>query len=314
MCELRVRAGGVGVGRVDPCARAGPRARRDARSARGGRRALSAPALGSSPRRSGSRASTTGCPRPPPFELRPRTAEPEIVRGPRIGISKAVDRPWRYGLAGLPLSQPRPTTRLTTMPGPAASPATGACATIRPALPSVNPAMSTFSCTLRRRAPRGRQARQLRDHAVRQAQHDQRHRVVRRKSATSRLLRDHAVDALQRLRRLVGEHRLERLRSQPDPGQVDPLADDARHLDLVRLAVRGALRPVAAEVDDRRRAPGTGRCRAEGGRPCGSRASSCRRGRAGVERLGLLAAQPQRRLCERLPDQGGKDPPATGSP
>jgi DNA-3-methyladenine glycosylase len=36
----------------------------------------------------------------PPFELLPREGEPEIVRGPRIGISKAAEQPWRYGLAG----------------------------------------------------------------------------------------------------------------------------------------------------------------------------------------------------------------------
>jgi DNA-3-methyladenine glycosylase len=35
-----------------------------------------------------------------PFELRPRRAVVEVVTGPRIGITKAAERPWRYGLAG----------------------------------------------------------------------------------------------------------------------------------------------------------------------------------------------------------------------
>ena len=36
----------------------------------------------------------------PPFELRVRSGKVEIVFGPRIGITKAVHSPWRYGLAG----------------------------------------------------------------------------------------------------------------------------------------------------------------------------------------------------------------------
>jgi len=35
----------------------------------------------------------------PPFELLSRTTAVAVVRGTRIGISKAMDQPWRYGLA-----------------------------------------------------------------------------------------------------------------------------------------------------------------------------------------------------------------------
>jgi DNA-3-methyladenine glycosylase len=35
-----------------------------------------------------------------PFALAPAPAGIEVVSGPRIGISKAVDVPWRFGLAG----------------------------------------------------------------------------------------------------------------------------------------------------------------------------------------------------------------------
>ena len=36
----------------------------------------------------------------PPFELRARSAEPEVLAGPRIGITRAMELPWRYAEAG----------------------------------------------------------------------------------------------------------------------------------------------------------------------------------------------------------------------
>jgi DNA-3-methyladenine glycosylase len=38
----------------------------------------------------------------PPFELQSRVEIPEIVTGPRIGITQATELSWRYGLAGSP--------------------------------------------------------------------------------------------------------------------------------------------------------------------------------------------------------------------
>jgi DNA-3-methyladenine glycosylase len=49
----------------------------------------------------------------PPFALFARTEEIEVVAGPRIGITKAAEKPWRYGLKGSAfLSKPfRPITK-----------------------------------------------------------------------------------------------------------------------------------------------------------------------------------------------------------
>ncbi len=53
----------------------------------------------------------------PPFVLRTAAQPGEIAVGPRIGISKAAEKPWRYGLKGSPhLSRPFRPPRVADQP------------------------------------------------------------------------------------------------------------------------------------------------------------------------------------------------------
>ena len=58
----------------------------------------------------------------PPFELRAAEKAVDIVTGPRVGITRAAELPWRYGLAGSPFVSRRFATRRPSRPCP---PSTG---------------------------------------------------------------------------------------------------------------------------------------------------------------------------------------------
>ncbi|KPF67684.1 3-methyladenine DNA glycosylase [Bosea sp. AAP35] len=51
----------------------------------------------------------------PPFALLAATERQDVLAGPRIGISRAVDVPWRFGLAGSPCLS-RPFGRFVKLP------------------------------------------------------------------------------------------------------------------------------------------------------------------------------------------------------
>jgi DNA-3-methyladenine glycosylase len=97
VCEPEGSAGAVLLRALEPTH--GLAAMRRRRGQREARLLCSGPgrvceALGITGAQNGARLS------PPGFLLNARLGVPEIVAGPRIGITKAADLPWRYGLRG----------------------------------------------------------------------------------------------------------------------------------------------------------------------------------------------------------------------
>src|SRR5439155_1539206 len=82
-----------------------------------------------------------------------------------------------------------------------------------------------------------------REHAVQWLRDHEQDPLVRGERAARRILGDDDAELLERLRGLVDKLRLERLPGEPRHRGCDRLADDARDVHLVRLAVGGLRRP-----------------------------------------------------------------------
>ena len=100
--QLRLRGGGLGQRGADPRASSRWRAwRRCAAAAASPTSGCCAPGPGRLCEALGVTIAHNGLALDrPPFRLIARGDEPEIVAGPRIGITKAAELPWRYGLKG----------------------------------------------------------------------------------------------------------------------------------------------------------------------------------------------------------------------
>lgn len=107
VCEAEGEAAAVLIRALEPTA--GLEAMRERRGKRPDRELCSGPgklteALGISLEQNG-----TDLGRDPFLLLPPASEPPAVVTGPRIGITKAVERPWRFCAAGSPfVSRPRP--------------------------------------------------------------------------------------------------------------------------------------------------------------------------------------------------------------
>lgn len=68
----------------------------------------------------------------PDFSITLSTEAPDLLTGPRIGISKAQDLPWRFGLAGAKgLSRPFPSATGPATPAPSRGPMSEGAKTVR---------------------------------------------------------------------------------------------------------------------------------------------------------------------------------------
>ncbi|HVY97190.1 MAG TPA: DNA-3-methyladenine glycosylase [Solirubrobacterales bacterium] len=107
VCEPEGEAAAVLIRALEPTA--GLEAMRERRGERPDRELCSGPGKLTEALGIGLEQNDTDLTRDPFLLLPPEGEPPEIVTGPRIGITKAVERPWRFCAAGSPfVSRPRP--------------------------------------------------------------------------------------------------------------------------------------------------------------------------------------------------------------